>query len=57
MTQANLATKHAVPTVEDAPVDSSGSIVFRSISSIVSPAELEKKRATSQRAKKQARGE
>lgn len=54
--EANLATKHAVPTVEDPGLGSSGSIVFRSISSIVSPAQLEKNRAASLRAKKRARG-
>jgi hypothetical protein len=52
--EANLLTKHEVPIMADEVVGDSGSIVFRTISSVVPYAELQKKIAASERAKEKA---
>ena len=51
--EANLLTKHEVPSPEDknVKIGDSGSIVWRSICSIVSPVELQKKLAASRKQK------
>ena len=55
--EANLKTKHEVPIEKDAAIGDSGSIVFRSISSIVPFAEVMKKREASRKQKRKAREE
>ena len=55
--EANLKTKHEVPIEKDAAIGDSGSIVFRSISSIVPFAEVMKKREASRKQKRKARDE
>ena len=52
--EANLETKHAVPVVKEEEVGPSGSLVFRSISKIITPAELEEKLAKSRAAKERS---
>jgi len=54
--EANLATKHAVPVVDEKECGPSGSLVWRSITTVVSPEELRKKLAASDRAKEHAQG-
>ena len=52
--EANLKTKHEVPIEKDAAIGDSGSIVFRSIASIVPHAEVMKKRDASRKTKRRA---
>lgn len=53
--EANLLTKHGVPVVDGEGCGPSGSLVWRSITSMVSPQELRKKLNASEKAKEAAR--
>jgi len=52
--EANLKTKHEVPIEEDAAIGDSGSIVFRSISSILTYAKVMSERDASRKRKRKA---